>query len=159
MEVQVTLEAFDEHGPQGALADRWRIYHGDPEDVRWALMDIDAARFEGEVIDGEALIHSNPLATDEPRLCREMNREHCDDLRNLCLHYAEIGVKQPVMVGIDQFGIDVRGTFDVIRVPAIKRMETSEEATNILATMCEEARVALSESDHPSDETGNAEDE
>ena len=159
MEVQVTLENFDEHGPQGALADRWHIYHGNPEDVRWALMDIDAARFEEAVIDGEALIQINPLTADEPRLCREMNRNNSDDLRNLCLHYAEIGVKQPVMVGIDQYGIDVRGTFDVIRVPAIKRMETAEDASRILAAMCEEASAALCGDDNPTEQIGNAEDE
>ena len=159
MEVQVTLEAFDERGPQGGLADRWSIYHGDPDDVRWALMGIDAARFEGEVIDGEALIQPNPLAADEPRLCREMNQNHSDDLRNLCLHYSEVGVKQPVMVGIDRFGIDVRGTFDVIRVPAIKRMDTAEDAARILAAMCEEARVAVGGANDPAGEIGNTEDE
>ncbi len=41
MELLVTLEPLDEHGPHGALTDRWRIYHGDPEDVRWAVLDIE----------------------------------------------------------------------------------------------------------------------
>ncbi|MBT8486702.1 MAG: hypothetical protein KJO43_14070 [Phycisphaerae bacterium] len=70
MEVQVTLVPFEEDGPGGALADRWRIHHGDPPDVRWAHMDIDAARFDESVLDGDALVQPNPLSGDEPALCR-----------------------------------------------------------------------------------------
>src|SRR6185295_5660481 len=40
MELQVTLEPFEDRGAAGADADRWRIYHGEPEDVRWASMHI-----------------------------------------------------------------------------------------------------------------------
>src|SRR4051794_25044944 len=50
MEIQVTLEPFEERGPDAASADRWRIYHGEPDDVRWAYLSIDAARFEDLVI-------------------------------------------------------------------------------------------------------------
>src|SRR5690606_7891674 len=84
MEVQVTLEEFEERGSQGAAADRWRIYHGEPQDVRWAFTQIDAARFGGMVIDGLALMRVNPLAKDESRICKHMNQEHVDDLRRLC---------------------------------------------------------------------------
>ena len=145
MEVQVTLAQFDEHSPDGALADRWRIHHGEPPDVRWAFLDIDAARYEGAVIDGEALVRVNPLAGDEPGLCRDMNSDHADDLRRLCRHYAHIGVEAPVMVGIDPLGIDVRGMFDVIRVPAIEPMHTAVDARRVLQAMAEAASAAGAE--------------
>jgi hypothetical protein len=142
MEVQVTLVQFDEHSAGGALADRWRIHHGDPPDVRWAFLDIDAARYEGAVIDGEALVRPNPLAEDEPGLCREMNKDHADDLRRLCRHFAHINVEEPVMVAIDPLGIDVRGMFDVIRVPATEPMPTAEDARRVIQAMAEAASAA-----------------
>jgi hypothetical protein len=146
MEVQVTLEEFDEHGPMGALTDRWRIYHGDPEDIYWAVLHIDAARFAGAIIDGPALKCVNELADDEPRLCREMNRQHADDLRRLCRHFADIEVEEPVMVGIDPLGLDVRGTFDVIRVPTPQPMQTADDAQRVLDEMMKDAAATANKS-------------
>ena len=34
LELQVTLEQIEENGPDGALCDRWCIYHGEAPDVR-----------------------------------------------------------------------------------------------------------------------------
>lgn len=135
MEVQVTPEEFDERGAEGAAADRWRIYHGEPEDVRWAFLQIDAARFGGMVIDGLALMRVNPLAKDESRICKHMNQEHGDDLRRLCAAYGKMDVEQPLMVGIDPLGIDVRARFDVLRVPAPRTMNDAEEARRVLMEM------------------------
>jgi hypothetical protein len=134
MEIMVTLAQFDERGPEGAAADRWRIYHREPQDVRWAFMSIDSARFEGAIIDGEALQQPNPLARDESRLCKMMNSSP-GDLRRLCLQHANIDIEQPVMVGIDPMGIDVRARFDIVRVPAVHRMGSAVEATRVLAAM------------------------
>ena len=140
LEIQVTLEPFDEHGPDGALADRWRIHHGRPEDVNWAFASIDAVKFRGHVIDGDALMDENPLRRDEAALCREMNDDHGDDLRRLCRHVAGIGVEEPVMVAIDPGGLHVRGTFDVIRVEAAEPMPTGADARRVLADMMAAAR-------------------
>ncbi|MDY7107843.1 MAG: DUF2470 domain-containing protein [Planctomycetota bacterium] len=142
MEVQVTLVQFDEHSPDGALADRWRIHHGDPPDVNWAFLEIDAARHEGNVIDGETLTRPNPLAGDEAGLCREMNQAHADDLRRMCREYANINIEQPVMVAIDPLGLDVRGMFDVIRVPAVEPMPTADDARRVFQAMAEAASAA-----------------
>jgi hypothetical protein len=158
MELQLTLEDFDERGSipdddplrpptsGGALADRWRIHHGDPPDVNWALLHVDAARFREVVIDGDALRRPNPLAADEPQLCRTMN-DRRDDLRVLCAHGAGIGVDEPVMVAIDPLGIDVRGRFEVVRVCAPEPMDTPEDATRILESMIAVAREGAGASD------------
>lgn len=135
LELQVTLAPFEERGSDGAFADRWRIYHGEPQDVRWAFLNIDAARHGEMVVDGDALMRPNPLAADESRFCRQMNQEHADDLRRLCDHFAGIQIENPVMVGIDPLGLDVRSRFDVIRVAAIQPMPTAHEAQQVLATM------------------------
>ena len=65
MQLQVTLEEIEDKGEHAALCDRWRIYHGEPEDVRWARISIDAAKFDGRMFDGLALMHANALAEAE----------------------------------------------------------------------------------------------
>jgi hypothetical protein len=134
MELQVTITQFEERGADGAVADRWRIYHGEPDDVRWAYFKIDAARFNSMVIDGDALQRPNPLAGDESQLCRHMNQD-VDMLRRLCKQYGTMQVEQPVMVGIDPLGIDLRARFDVVRVPANKPMRNAQEAIAVLTAM------------------------
>ncbi|MBX3354236.1 MAG: hypothetical protein KF724_00885 [Phycisphaeraceae bacterium] len=116
LHLMVSLVAFDEQGEHGALADRWRIYHGDPPDVRWAIMTIDAARFEGHFIDGEALLIPNPMATHEAAILRRLNQGDRTLLKRAC-EAANLTAGQPVAVGIDDRGLDVRRAFDVVRVP------------------------------------------
>ena len=73
MEMQVSLEQFLESGNEGAFADRWQVYHGEPPDTQWAFVDIDAARFHEMFVDGEALHRVEPPPVDvavEPQLHR-----------------------------------------------------------------------------------------
>lgn len=140
MEVMVSLEQIEEAGLEGARCDRWRIYHGEPEDVRWAILDIDAARFEGSVIDGAALHHPNPLAEDEAAICREMNRSHRSDLVAICRCVRQMEIAEPTMVGIDALGFDVRGRFDVIRI-SFETPQTSRAAAEAaMEELMEQAR-------------------
>ena len=132
MEIQVTPSGLDAEGPDGGLTDRWRIYHGDPQDTHWARFGIDAARFRRCVIDGSDLVRTNPLAADEPRLCREINLDHAAALRRFCTQAAGIDVEAPILVGVDPLGFDIRRRFDVVRAPAPSPM-TSPDA--VLATL------------------------
>lgn len=117
MELMVTLEAFEESGEQGTMADRWRIYHGEPPDVRWAVMTIDAARFNGMFVDGEAFAESNPLASTEAALCREINQHHTPALRAFADKRGGMAIESPVLVGVDPRGADIRAAFDIVRAP------------------------------------------
>lgn len=141
MEVQVTLEPFKERGPEAALCDRWRIYHGDPPDVYWAYLHIDAARYAGMIIDGGALTRPNPLADGEARLCRWMNDEHGEHLHLLCRQFAglDLAEEKPKMVGMDSTGVDIRSTFQVVRVPTPKPVEKPDEAERVLGEMMAQA--------------------
>ena len=130
MEVQVTLERLDPDGVLGALTDRWRIYHGDPEEGAWAIADIDAARHDGSVYDGLAMQRENSLADREPGLCRMVNTTHRDGLRALCERLAGVDATAPLLVGVDPCGLDVRRRFDIVRLPIeppIENAETAEE--------------------------------
>jgi hypothetical protein len=118
MQLQVTLEEIQDSGEHAALCDRWRIYHGEPEDVRWARISIDAAKFDGRMFDGLALMEPNALADAEPRICRKVNSEMRGLLKQACLRVAEVEIEDPRLVGVDPLGFDVRGRFDVVRLDA-----------------------------------------
>ena len=118
MQLQVTLEEIEDKGEHAALCDRWRIYHGEPEDVRWARISIDAAKFDGRMFDGLALMQPNPLADAEPGICRKVNAEMRALLKRACLRVAEVEIEDPRLVGVDPLGFDVRGRFDIVRLDA-----------------------------------------
>jgi hypothetical protein len=133
LQIQVTLEPFDEHGPLGSLADRWRIYHGEPPDVRWAILTPEAARLGEIFLDGEAIVIPNPLAAVEARICRTINERHLDLLSSSCLRVHSKALENPRAVGIDDGGIDVRGRFDVFRLEAIRPLTSEADAIAMLS--------------------------
>ena len=139
MELLVTLTEFDADGPEGALTDRWRIYHGEPEDVYWAFFDLDAVRFHDSVIDGEALVRPNPLASDEARICREVNAEHREDLKRVCDVIFHAEVADPYLVGVDPLGFDVRRRFDVLRLNAPQPIPTADDVQRVLKELIDKA--------------------
>lgn len=140
LQLQVTIEPFEEDETgYGALADRWRIYHGEPEDVFWGKLYIDAAKFDEHVIDGEALMRENPLEKDMGRLCKLFNSEHRSDVKLLCEKLERLEVSEPVVVGVDAWGIDVRRRFDVVRLPFASPQKSAEEALAEFNRMVERA--------------------
>ena len=114
------------------LADRWRIYHGEPEDVRWAIMHIEAGRLDGIFYDGDGLLLPNALGGVEASICRWANDELVDGLRTACLAEREIEIREPRLVGVDPLGFDVRGRFEVVRLDAPTVMLTEEDARQVL---------------------------
>lgn len=116
LQVMVTLERMDPDGEHAGLCDRWRAYHGDPEDVRWARMQIDASRFREWFVDGEALMVANPLAADESSLLKALNAQPRNFLKAFCTT-CRTPCENPVAVGVDDAGIDVRRAHDVVRLP------------------------------------------
>ena len=124
LQVMVTLERLDAEGPLAGLCDRWRAYHGEPEDVRWARMVPDAARHLQWFVDGEALLQANPLAKDEAGLLKALNAAPRSFLKALCTA-ARAPSENPVAVGVDPGGLDVRRAHDVVRIPFPARLETA----------------------------------
>jgi hypothetical protein len=152
MQMQVTLEEISEKGerdgaPNGALCDRWRIYHGEPDDVRWARITIDAAKFRGLVFDGIALMRPNPLADIEPKLCRRINAEMRETLKAAVASVASLDVEDPRLVGVDPLGFDVRGRFDVVRLPADPPISDGDDAVDALEELASTSEEGDAESD------------
>jgi len=139
MQLQVTLEEIQDSGEHAALCDRWRIYHGEPEDVRWARISIDAAKFDGRMFDGLALMEPNALAEAEPRICRKVNSEMRGLLKQACLRVAEVEIEDPRLVGVDPLGFDVRGRFDVVRLDADPEIVDESDAFAALEELASDA--------------------
>jgi len=139
MQLQVTLEEIQDSGEHAALCDRWRIYHGEPEDVRWARISIDAAKFDGRMFDGLALMEPNALAEAEPRICRKVNAEMRELLKRACLRVAEVEIEDPRLVGVDSLGFDVRGRFDVVRLDADPEIVDEADALAALEELASDA--------------------
>jgi hypothetical protein len=147
MHMQVTLEEIYDRGEHAPLCDRWRIYHGEPEDVRWARITIDAAKFKGLMFDGIALMHPNLLTDVEARLCRRINTEMRETLRAAVVLVAGLEVEDPRLVGIDPLGFDVRGRFDVVRLPADPPIADGDDAVDALEELAATADEGDAESD------------
>lgn len=135
IQLQVELVQFEENGPEGALADRWQIYHGEPPDVNWAFFDIDAARKMGVFVSGEAMSIPNAIAEFEPALCKEFNTNDSESLRKLASATVGHELDEATLVGVDELGFDVRGRIDVVRVAAPEPMLYPETARATLQTL------------------------
>ncbi len=125
MRVLLSPEQLDDDPP---IADRWSIYHGEPEDVRWAAFWIDFAKWDGYVTDGDALMGAHPFAGEEAGLVRELNGD-VERLRRLCESVGGVrDVAEPLAVGVDSLGVDVRARFDIVRLAFDEAAGTAEEA-------------------------------
>jgi hypothetical protein len=130
MEMHVSLSQLLESGEGLALADRWQVYHGEPPDVQWAIVDIDAARFHEMFIDGETLSRENSLAEEDISLCKQLNKNK-DILRSVCASKTNVDVSDPFVVGVDSLGIDVRAPFGIVRIQADTPFTSSEDVLSI----------------------------
>ena len=138
VQLMVTLERFEESGPLGPLADRWRIYHGEPDDVRWATFTPDFCKFAGYAFDGEAVTRPNPLASGEASICRAVNEDRVEDLGRLVVRRNEVELEDPRMVGIDPLGMDVRGRFEIARIDFHSPVEDVTAATDLVEGLLDE---------------------
>ena len=129
MELHVSLQQFSE-SEEGALADRWQVYHGEPPDTQWALVTIDAARFHELFIDGETLCRENPFASHEAEICKELN-SNPDIVRNICASKTNVEVAEPFVVGVDPLGVDVRAPFGIVRIQSERTFATPQDILHL----------------------------
>ena len=128
IELSVTLDEFEAIGGAESNSDRWKIYHGAPEAARWAIVDIDMARYRGAILDGDAIRLANPLAAVEPRICGLLNREHAEDVRSRISTTLQMEPEDPRVVGVDARGLDIRNRFDIVRMPFPTTIDNPAEA-------------------------------
>tara|TARA_X000000368_G_scaffold400396_1_gene372227 strand:- start:784 stop:1401 length:618 start_codon:yes stop_codon:yes gene_type:complete len=125
MEMHVSLTQFTEVGIGGYWADRWQVYHGEPPDVQWAYVEIDAVRFHETFIDGEAVPQAHAFSDDENALCKILNL-HLDQVKCICTEVTGVKVAAPFVVGVDALGVDIRAPFGIVRIPCKQPFKSSE---------------------------------
>lgn len=115
--------------------DRHMAYHPEARPSRWARAVVDSVKLrDGEVVDGPRLGLSNPLLAAEPALCKRLNADP-DDLGELCALMAGVRPEEPVAVGVDRYGIDVRARFGIVRVELPAPCEDPEEAHRVIEAL------------------------
>lgn len=132
------LVRLSELGPEREdVFDRWRAYHGSPRFTRWASLAIESGKMGGEVADGAELMRPNPLLAVEPALCKRLNADRAA-LAAACRKRAGLAPAEPVAVGVDPGGVDVRARFGIVRVEFESEARTPEAAAAAVGSLLQE---------------------
>lgn len=127
----------EELGGGAAAAECWRAYHGTPRSTRWFAMRVESGRLGADVVDGGEITLRNPLAATEPALCRRANAD-LGALRRAVLRMTGVDVPEPLCVGADDHGLDVRARFGIVRLGFERRVMSTDEAMRVIEGMLEE---------------------
>ena len=69
-----------------------------------------------------------------------MNKKRSGDLQALTRHFAKVEVAEPLLVGVDAFGFDIRANLGIIRIPALRPMANEDLLRQTLDEMTTLAR-------------------
>jgi hypothetical protein len=110
--------------------DRWQFYHGKPRLARWAALEIESIKSTDHVLDQRDAQVQSPLLAAEPSLCRWVNTEHKEAMREACRRSLGTLPESALLVGVDPYGLDVRAQFGVMRVefPGVAETEAAARA-------------------------------
>ncbi len=114
MQAVVIVRAIERPEASEAV-DRWKAYHGTSSFNTWVRCEIDGAKTSTAVFLPEDVQLPNPLGRGEYPLIRQANA-HPDALAVACKRHAATPIADPLCVGADPFGIDVRARFGIIRL-------------------------------------------
>ncbi len=95
--------------------DRWKAYHGSTSLTVWVRGEIEGVKTKQAVYLIEDVQMPNPLGRGEYALIRRANAEQ-SALAAACKSHAATLVSDPLCVGADPYGIDVRARFGIIRL-------------------------------------------
>jgi len=113
--------------PESALTDRWCAYHLSQNHPVWARLTIDSAKHDRWVFNADQLSPPNPIAADEPALCRLLNADK-SALSRLVQSISKSDAPDPVCVGVNADGVYIRARFSVLLVPFEKPAPNTDEA-------------------------------
>lgn len=128
VELMLELSAADPTAGDLALAcDRWAAYHGRTTLRAWAAAAVGAAKWNGRVHEGDAIMRPNPLRHHRSALLPEVGTDPAL-LGAACKRLAGLDVADPAVVGIDPWGVDVRARFGIVRLEFQEEAPTSDAA-------------------------------
>lgn len=127
--LQLLLSARTIDAGDAALM-RHAAYHGVMHERCWVRAQIESGRDPHGVYDGAELPMNNPFVGVQTALCARLNadRGRLSTMIELALRVCPV---DPVCVGVDELGCDVRASVGVIRVewPGVARDQAEVEAT------------------------------
>lgn len=144
IDLQLSITAEPMARPEAEEAvDRWFAYHaasGMLPNVRvWLRCRIDGGKVPhapAEVYSAESLMRANPFRRGEAALVKQLNADRAA-LARLCKARARVGIADPLCVGIDPFGIDVRARFGIVRVEFDLEAGSLDQAAACVRSMLE----------------------
>jgi hypothetical protein len=121
--------------PESIVSDRYMAYHMRQERPVWARGSISFAKIDsGGVADGEALMAPNPLLGAIPHLCKRLNADR-QALSELCKLLTRATIENPIAVGVDEEGSDLRAEFGVVRMNWPGPVEDADECERVIASL------------------------
>ncbi|MHA7814143.1 MAG: hypothetical protein ACX94C_12240 [Phycisphaerales bacterium] len=131
MRVNITIEDMAE----GHESDRYMAYHMRQDRPNWSRGVISFAKIDsGGVADGEALMKPNPLLDAIPHLCKRLNADP-KALRELGRLLTKVEIENPVAVGVDEEGCDIRAEFGVVRMNWPSPVTDADECELVIASL------------------------
>jgi hypothetical protein len=132
--LQLHAAAHELNPDREPAADRWLAYHQRPTHARWARLHVQSIKRLDDVVDGDLVRLANPLARDEGKLCKAFNHDRAA-LANAAHRIAGIHVDDPLLVGVDPWGCDVRHRFGVLRLEFAQPASITSEALGALGAI------------------------
>jgi hypothetical protein len=115
--------------------DRFVAYHLDRPYPVWARGRINFVKLDsGAVIDQSEIERPNPLVDALPGLCKRLNADR-QSLGDVCTLLTHASIDDPVAVGVDPFGFDVRCRFGVLRVEFPSPVHDARQAEEVIAAL------------------------
>lgn len=119
---------------ESAVTDRWSGYHGPPGHPFFVSCVIESAKMEGQVVDGAEMSIVNSVRDAEGSLRRWANSDKAR-LRAAVATNASVQVADPVVVGVDSYGVDVRAAFGIVRLSFDREAADGADARTCLENL------------------------
>ncbi len=133
-EMALLINATGEVGPFDEARDRYLAYHGRAEGVGWYRCELDSAKWGGVIYEGADLLGPNILRAIEPGLCKMLNADR-DVLARISELLTRVHPENPLCVGVDQLGMDVRTRVGVIRVEWPAEITAPDQAPGVIGAL------------------------
>lgn len=99
----------------GVMVDRWTAYHGKADRSTWALARVESIRSEGQVFDRDEVPLASSVNSEAPAMRRMLNANR-SALARIVRDRCNMEAESPLVVGVDDWGIDVQSGFGVLRL-------------------------------------------
>jgi hypothetical protein len=132
--LQVHAAAQEVNPDREPACDRWLAYHQRPTHARWARLRVESVKRLDDVVDGDLVRLANPLAREEGKLCKQFNQQR-GALARAAQRLAHISIDEPLLVGVDPWGCDVRHKFGVLRLEFAQPASIAGEAVAALTEL------------------------